>query len=121
MSSSNFELSPLNFLVFQPTKIIFSVELRDAAIQGINRASSQFKDTEIAVQVKEWREMIGPELQKENEMPEFNIRGVINDIDNMLTDGQEMKFEDLTKGKEPWEHCRIFAGMLQMANDGKLR
>ena len=44
--------------------------------------------------------MIGPELQKENEMPEFNIRGVINDIDNLLTDGQEMKFEDLTKGKE---------------------
>ena len=61
-----------------------------------------------------------PALEKEAELPEFDIREVINDLDQKLTLDQSVhSFEDLMTGRPEYERCRVFASMLQMANVGR--
>lgn len=96
--------------------------LRNAAMAGIRQVTTQYTDTDMAVQVREWRQTINPKLEAETSLPVFDIRSVIHKLDEQLqiVDGTQ-SFDQLAAGCTSWERCRIFSGMLQMANEGKLR
>ena len=104
-----------------PTMEMFNI-LREAAESGMKRASGNYQDTELAAEVREWRKSIAPALEREQSLPEFNMRATIHSVDEtMARDEKEYSFNDLVRHRPPFERSRVFSAMLQMANEGKLR
>ena len=65
---------------------------------------------------------IQPALEAEQSRPEFNIREEIRRIDELIQpETNKFDFEKLIKNRPDYSHCRAFAAMLQMANEGKIR
>lgn len=99
--------------------------LRSVASGGSGVLRGNLPDTEIEANVLNWKRAIAPKLEQEAQLPDFNIRSLISEMDTMLStscveDDDSVGCKELFSGVPHWQKSRKFAAMLQMANEMKL-
>ena len=59
--------------------------LRSVASGGSGVLRDNLPDTEIEANVLNWKRAIAPKLEQEAQLPDFNIRSLISEMDTMLS------------------------------------
>ncbi|KAJ8261677.1 hypothetical protein GJAV_G00157050 [Gymnothorax javanicus] len=76
------------------------------------------QETVLSRRLKDWEEMIGPELAAQEEKPAFDIHDYGNKIMDAFSDVMERQtFASIVRGKDNHEVCRYMLASLQLAND----
>ncbi|KAG7456315.1 hypothetical protein MATL_G00250810 [Megalops atlanticus] len=76
------------------------------------------QETVLSRRIKDWEEMMGPQLTSQEERPTFDIHDYGNKIMDAFRDVRERRtFASIVQGKENHEVCRYMLASLQLAND----
>ena len=73
-------------------------------------------------EVRAWKEMLKPILEAENKRPVFDMRRVIDQIDEALENSDPTTWKHLVRVTvdDDFDLPRVFTATLQMANEGKV-
>jgi condensin-2 complex subunit H2 len=83
-------------------------------------------ETQLARRVGEWQQRLTPLLEAEERHRAFDIFSYGEEVIDTLAKrdeakaGQEIELDQLLRGKERFEVCRLFLATLQLANNGNV-
>ena len=125
-SGNNIDRSLASTTELNGTTVTYEELVREHINKYIKGAENRIQDSNLNQAVNDWRGRIQPMLELERERPEFDIYEcgdtVLHKFEHINLEekntGSTYNFEDVTKGCERYEVCRMFLATLQLANEG---